>query len=44
MAKSKKGSNKRSAHPVKAGRKRAPNLVSYRDSDGKRHWRVGSSA
>lgn len=44
MAKSKKGSAKSSAHPVKAGRNRAPNLVSYRDRDGKRHWRISSSA
>lgn len=43
MAKSKKGSSKRSIHPVKAGRGRAPNLESYRDSAGKRHWRVTSS-
>jgi hypothetical protein len=39
----KKGTSKRSGHPVKAGRKRAPNMTSYRDSSGKRHWKVSSS-
>lgn len=43
MAKSKKGSTTRSVHPVKAGRKRAPSMTSYRDKAGKRHWQVASS-
>lgn len=38
MAKSKKGSHGRVAKYVKAGPKRAPKMVSYRDRDGKRHW------
>jgi hypothetical protein len=42
MAK-KKGSSKRTAYPIKAGRKRAPNMTSYRDAEGKRHWQVSSS-
>lgn len=29
----------RTAKYVKAGSKRAPSLVSYRDEKGKRHWR-----
>lgn len=43
MAKGKKTMN-RAGHPVKAGRKRSPNMISYRDSDGKRHWKVASQA
>lgn len=39
MAK-KKGSNGRTAKYTKAGPKRPPNMVSYRDSAGKRHWKV----
>ena len=40
MAKTKKNAGKRIAQYVKAGRKRPPSMASYRDSDGKRHWKA----
>jgi hypothetical protein len=28
--------------PAKAGRRKAPAMESYRDTDGKRHWRAAN--